>query len=553
MQVPKNLGSFKDLKMREARAVADMLKWEDQLDDCYEYCLPQRNLFNREDRAVADMLKWEDQLDDCYEYCLPQRNLFNREDKGQKKMDRIYDSTAIEGIQQGASKLQANIAPIWSRWANLEPSNDILRQIEAADEISEEDVRDNLEKQAEIMFDYINRSNFSTQFYEMSLDLLVGTGSMMIDEEDSDEMPIMFHSIPQISLAYEEGPSGKIETHWRRFKLKARNIERRWKGFEVKSSLREIITEQPDTEVQVTEGVVYDPKANIYWGVAWTQDDDSLSWVQSFDSSSSWVTGRYAKTAGEVRGRGPAMRALPDIKSLNKAKEFSLRKAAIDLSGMWTGVSDGIFNPHTVVVAPGVVIPVANNGQNPSLQRLDTGSNLSLAEFVIQDLQTTIKKAFFNSLREPNDSVISATQYADEARELASQIGSAFGRLQTEVLIPILQRVYWILVRRGLVTPLEIGGREVAIKFTSPLARTQDAEDLFAVQQSVEFTMMTAGEEAVQMAFKKEDFGTWAAKKTGMPQELVRNETEKAEVIQAGADAAREQMEAGQRPQEAAQ
>jgi len=520
MKMPDNLGKFAELKTREAAAVADMHKWEDLLEDVYEYCLPQRNLFNRED-------------------------------KGQKKMDRIFDSTAIEGIRQGSSKLQSNIAPIWSRWANLEPSNHILSLIEQDGEVSETDIRENLEKQAEVMFDYINRSNFGTQFFEMALDLLVGTGSLMIDEEESDDMPIMFHAIPQIALAYEEGPSGKIETHWRRFKVKARNIERRWVGFEVSSSLRSIITEQPNTDVEVTEGVVYDPKSNVYWGIAWSKEDDSPSWVEAFGDSSPWVTGRYAKAAGEVRGRGPAMDVLPTIKTLNKVQEFMLQKAALDLSGMYTGITDGIFNPHTVTISPGVVIPVSNNGtQNPSLQRLDTSQPLELTQFVVSDLQTAIKRAFFNSLREPSDSVISATQYADEARELAGQIGSAFGRLQTEVLIPILQRVYWILVRRGLVTPLEIGGKEVSIKFTSPLARTQDAEDLMSVQQAVEFTLATAGEEAIQMSFKLEDFGKWAGEKTGMPQELIRSDAEKAEVIQAGAEAAKAQMEQGQQPQQ---
>ena len=52
-----------------------------------------------------------DQLDDAYEYFLPNRNLFEDSRPGQKKMERIFDSTALEAIQQGASKLQENIAP----------------------------------------------------------------------------------------------------------------------------------------------------------------------------------------------------------------------------------------------------------------------------------------------------------------------------------------------------------------------------------------------------------------------------------------------------------
>jgi hypothetical protein len=518
MKTPDNLGSFKDLKTREAKAVSDALQWEDLLNDVYEYCLPNRNLFNHDT-------------------------------KGAKKQDRVFDSTAPESIMTGASKMQANIAPIWQRWANLEPSNAVLRQLENNEGISEQDIRDNLQEQAEIMFDYIHRSNFSSQFYEACLDLLVGTCSLMIDEEESDEIPINFQAIPQISLAYEEGPNGKIETHWRRFKVKARNIERRWRGFEVKSELREIITDTPDADVEVTEGMVFDPKTGTYWGVAWTKDDESLSWVESFEDSSPWVTGRYSKTAGEIRGRGPAIRVMPDVKTLNKVKEFSLQKSAIDLSGMWTGISDGVFNPHTVQVSPGIVIPVSNNGtQNPSLQRLDTGNNLELSMFVISDLQVAIKKAFFDSLREPSDSVISASQYIDEARELAGRMGSAYGRIQSEVLIPILQRVYWILKRRGLVTPIKIGGEEVVIKFTSPLAKTQDSEDLITVQQAIEFTLATGGEEAVQLAFKLEDIGRWAGEKTGMPQELIRNQAEKDQMIQ-GAQALAEQGIEQEQPQ----
>jgi len=94
MKLPKELGSLQDLKAREVQAFSRAAYWNDQLDDAYEYFLPNRNLF-------------EDSL------------------AGQKKMDKIFDSTALEAIQQGASKLQENIAPIWSRWATLEPSNQV--------------------------------------------------------------------------------------------------------------------------------------------------------------------------------------------------------------------------------------------------------------------------------------------------------------------------------------------------------------------------------------------------------------------------------------------
>ncbi len=514
MEIPKGLGSLNDLKERESNAFKVMGKWEDIRNDAYEFALPNRNLFNRED-------------------------------KGQKKLDRVFDSTAPNSIKQGASKLQENITPIWSEWATFEPSKEVLRLIEQSEgEVSERDIRANLEEQSEITFDYINRSNFSTQIYEFYLDLLIGTASISIDEDESDDMPIVFNALPQIGMAFEEGPQGTVENHWRRFKVKARNIERKWPGFEVSEKLAKIIKKEPDTDIDIVQGVLFEAKSGNYHAIVWVKDEKKVSWVQSYDDSSPMTTSRYAKTAGEILGRGPVIDILADIRSLNKAKEFSLTKAAIDLSGMWTSVDDGIMNPYSVEIAPGVVIPVgSNNSTNPSLARLDTGNNLDLALYSIEDLKAGIKHALFADMREPDDSVVSATQFAIETRELAKRVGSAFGRFQTEALIPILKRVHHILKRRGILQPLVIGGREVSIKFTSPLARAQDAEDMIGVQQAVQFTLETAGEDQAKIGFKLEDFGTWAAKKTGVPQELVRSQSEKEEVIKAGAEAAKAQMQ----------
>jgi hypothetical protein len=519
MKLPKELGSLQDLKTRESQAFNRMRSWHELLDDCYEYFLPNRNLF---DTVVS----------------------------GQKKMDRIFDSTAIEAIQQGASKLQENIAPIWSNWATFAPSVSVMQQLDSGQyDVTEEDIRQNLETQAEIVFDYINRSNFATQFYEHALDLLVGTGTLRIDETDEDNMPLVFNAIPQKGIAFEEGPYGSIETHWRRMNVKARNLKRQWRGFKPSEAVINLIQNQPDTDVEISEGVVYMPKAKTYYGCVWVTGEDRISWMEDFGPSSPWVTGRYSKVSGEIRGRGPAVQALPDVRSLNKVKEFVLQKAAIDLSGMYTATDDGVTNPYNIVISPGVVIPVgSNNSSNPSIQRLDTGANLALAQFEMQDLQMSIKRALFNDLRDPSGAVRSATEVAIESRELAKRIGSAFGRLQTEVLVPILKRVVYILTRRGLLQPLQLDGRDIEIKFLSPLAKAQDAEDIINVQQAVQFVLQNAGPDQAKIGFKQEDFGTWVASKTGMPAELVRTPAEKAQVIQAGAEAAQAGMKTSQAP-----
>jgi len=499
-----------------------------------------QDLQNREQQAFDTNSSWHSLLDSAYEYFLPNRNLFNGYVAGQQKMDRIFDSTAIEAIQQGASKLQENIAPIWSNWATFEPSESTIREIENEDYgVSIEDIRANLQEQAVIVFDYINRSNFATQFFEHALDLLIGTGTLRIDEDNDNDYPIIFNAIPQKGIAFEEGPYGNIETHWRKFDVKARNLKRMWKGFKPSNTVANLIENQPEANVYCCEGVIFIPEDKTYFGCVWVTGEDRLSWTQDFGDSSPWVTGRYSKVSGEIRGRGPAIQALPDVKSLNKVKEFVLQKAAIDLSGMYTATDDGVTNPYNITISPGVVIPVgSNNTANPSIQRLDTATNLRLVEFEVQELQQTIKRTLFNDMRDPTGPVRSATEIAIDSRELAKRIGSAFGRLQTEVLVPILTRVVHILTRRGLLQPIKLNGREIDIKFLSPLAKAQDGEDIINVQQAVQFVLQNAGPDQSKLAFKLEDFGTWVAGKTGMPEELVRSPTEKAAALEAAANAA---------------
>ena len=82
----------------------------------------------------------------------------------------------------------------------------------------------------------------------------------------------------------------------------------------------------------------------------------------------------------------------------------------------------------------------------------------------------------------------------------------------------------------------------------SPLARQQDAEDILTVQQTVQFVLQNAGPDQAKIGFKLEEFGTWVADKAGVPAALVRSESEKQAVIQAGAEAAQQGMSAGEPP-----
>ena len=73
------------------------------------------NIMKRSSLASSRKDEWRTIYQECYEYALPQRNLYGGEYEGRvggkKKMSRVFDSTAINSTQRFANRLQSGIFP----------------------------------------------------------------------------------------------------------------------------------------------------------------------------------------------------------------------------------------------------------------------------------------------------------------------------------------------------------------------------------------------------------------------------------------------------------
>lgn len=481
----------------------------------------------RFDAAKARKLPWVSHLQECYEYALPQRESFTSHSPGAKKNTELFDSTAVIATHKFASRLQSTIVPPWQRWSKLVPGSDHPKEIADKPEIQEQ-----LDHATETLFTHLNHSNFATQVHEAFLDLAVGTCALTLEEGDNESV-LEFNAVPLSELVLEEGPHGTIETVWREHKVAARNIERMWPGAKLSKATSEKAKKQPDERIELVYGCVYEPKAGKYYGVLieCAGDEAHLAWMDVYDVSP-WIVGRWFTVPGEIYGRGPIMSVLPDIKTANKVVEFVLRNAALAITGAYTAISDGVINPFTVRIAPGVVIPVASNDNaNPSLRALERTGDFNVSELVLGDLRENIKRALFNSMRTADGPVKSATEIAIDNRELVADIGSSFGRIQTEIVERVIKRATYILQRRGKMPRVKVDGRDVSLKHMSPLARAQDQEDLVSYSQFMELTA-PLGQQIVGMSVKIEDIPGFIAQKLGIDHKLLRDEAQKKQVMQ---------------------
>jgi len=113
---------------------------------------------------------------------------------------------------------------------------------------------------------------------------------------------------------------------------------------------------------------------------------------------------------------------------------------------------------------------------------------------------------------------MSATEVLERAAEMSRILGATYGRLQSELLTPLLMRAIAILARRGEIPPLAIDGRGVALEYKSPLARNQARMD---AQQTLLWlgAVRDLGPEALA-AVDHAEAARWLGRAFGVPGEL---------------------------------
>ena len=206
--------------------------------------------------------------------------------------------------------------------------------------------------------------------------------------------------------------------------------------------------------------------------------------------------------------------------------ELILENAQMSISGMYQVEDDGVVNVDNIQLIPGTIIPKAAG--SAGLQPIASAGNFNVSHLVLRDMRTNIKKALYNDmLGNANEKTpMSATEVAERQADLSRQIGAAFGRLQSELVTPVLQRVVYILKKQGRIKIPLINGREVKINSTSPLAQAQHQQDVGTIDRFLGLIQARVGPELLNILIKQDEVAKYIAKKLGIPEELIRSTEE---------------------------
>jgi hypothetical protein len=416
---------------------------------------------------------WHSLWQDCYDYALPQRGqLTGQYASGNRRSERLYDATALDGVDQLASLLLGNLTPPLTPWFGLKPGTDLT--IDEAKAITP-----TLEKTSRLMQAHFDQSNFIVEIHQCFLDLVVaGTASLAFEEAQPGELSaFQFTAIPLSDVVLEEGRRGKLDTVFRKVSLTLSQILMRFKGAIIPVSILQKGNTHPDEKFDLIESITESINGNGYLFCLFSIDYDEIIY-QTDLTHSPFINFRWMKSPGEIYGRSPIMKTLPDIKTANKVVELILKNASISVTGIWQAEDDGVLNTANIELVPGAIIPkaVGSKGLTP----LEMPARFDVSQLVLQDLRNRIRHALLVD-RLPqisNGRKITATEITTRSDEMTMLLGATFGRLQVELLNPIIQKAYSILRHRGAIPDLPLDGRIVSIDHRSPLARSQSSRNV---------------------------------------------------------------------------
>lgn len=487
-------------------------------------------LLKRYKAAVGRRERFRSQYSDADDYTMPERNLWNKAEEGQKRNTKIYDSTGVTARTSFANRIQSDMFPPFQRWMALKTGPLVPEGQKQAMEQA-------LEGATTACHAIVAASNFDTVINECLSELANGT-FIMLREEGGEEEPLILTCIPCAHAAIEEGKRGTISAVFREYELEGRNIEATWPDAKLSDAVARQVRDNPEAKIKLIESS-YEEGGK--WAYCLICETDKSEMLKRIYDDNPFLVVRWSKVPGEVWGRGPVLNALPDIRTLNKLVELTLRYASLRVAGIWMVPNDGVMNPNNVIIAPGARIPIAPN--SAGLQNVAPEGDMQLANLEREKLTMSIQRQMYDTRLPPDvGPVRSATEIMERVKELVRDIGAPFGRLMVEFVVPFIQGILNVAYKRGLILErVRVDGMMVRAQVVSPLAMVQNVSD---VENAVRWMQILSafGQETLAVSAKLEDFGDWAGEKMGVPLALRRSAEERKAMQQMAGQALAQQQ-----------
>ena len=444
-----------------------------------------KTIMARFDRLKTGRQNWETHWQEVADYMQPRKaDVTRTRSRGDKRTELIFDSSPIQAVELLAASLHGMLTNPSTPWFSLRYKD---QGLDADDE-----AKLWLEGVTDTMYTAFNRSNFQQEIFELYHDLITfGTAAMFIEEDQDDLLKFSTRHINEIYIT--ENDKGRIDTVYRKFKITLRAAFQQF-GENLSEEARNKVEKDPFDEIDILHAVYprqdFDPtkkdKKNMEFESTYVEykngNELSVGGFMEFP----FVVPRYLKASHEIYGRSPAMTALPDVKMLNEMSKTTIKAAQKQVDPPLLVPDDGFLLPVRTV--PGG-LNFYRSGTRDRIEPLNIGANNPLGLNMEQQRRESIRAVFYvNQLMMQQGPQMTATEVIQRNEEKMRLLGPVLGRLQSELLKPMIDRCFAILLRNNQFAqaPEFLSGQDIEIEYVSPLAKAQKSTELSSITRAIE-------------------------------------------------------------------
>lgn len=405
----------------------------------------QNNLEQMYRRALDARAPWVARWDAAMRYTMPTNDT---------DVATLFDATAADAVDNLAASIYSLMTPPESLWLTLIPESDASPDADAATAA----LRANL-----------NDSNFYTTIHQCYLDLVIlGTACLFMAETPiGASSAFSFTAVPMRDIAIL--PNAVFHTAT----MPACEVLEKYPTWTPPADIADQIKRDPATPLRLVQSLI--GTEFTAWLDVGGEFENNIVARGTFETNP-YIIFRWSVLSGEQYGRGPVLRALPDIKTANKVVELVLKNATIAVSGIWQADDDGVINLNNINLTPGAIIPkaVGSSGLTP----LSSGADFDVSQIILKDLRERIRHALLaDRLGLLSEKEMTATEIMARNSDMMRILGATYGRLLHEFIRPLTDRGLQILSRRGVIAPIVLNS-DAELKYIAPIAQMAVAENL---------------------------------------------------------------------------
>lgn len=469
----------------------------DFIDWCAEMSELNTKLLARYAKLCSDRTNIERMWEAIVDYILPYRGDFFDNTGDELSVDWFrerdaYDSTAIMAHQMLAASLHGALTSPASQWFLMRFRDSKLNKNKAAKEW--------LEDGSKKVFFALQDSNFNLEVNETYQDVAgFGTAFLCLEEEGGPANTwngLEFNSIPIKEGYFESNARGNIERFFRHLKWTPTQILSKF-GDNVPESIK-ALEEKGSTDrldviwcVYPTGNKVTAPTKKVarsrrpYEARYILKDTKETIGKPVGYYEMPVFAPRWRKTSDSEWGNSPAMIALADVLSLNQAREMQMISSEKMIDPPMMAEERSLITDLDVSAASLTVVRSVE-GIKPLL----TGGQINVSDMMVEQLQDAIRNYFFMdqlTFPSPQAQPMTATEAQIRYEQMQRLLGPTMGRLQSDLLDPLVSRVFRMLSRDGVIPPppQEVidANAELDIEYMGSLVRAQNSDKAAAIER----------------------------------------------------------------------